>query len=222
MMFSDRADAAMQLSKALESYRGENPLVLAIPRGAVPMGKIVAEYLNGELDIVLVKKLGAPNNPELAIGAVDERGWVYVAPWAQRMGVQAEDVEREKSQQLEVLSQRRRKYTADHPPISAQARVVIIVDDGIATGSTMAAALHAVRAQNPRKLICAVPVASTEALAMVSNLADETVCLHTPDDFGSVGQFYRSFPQVSDESVIQILEQSRPADQRSKSSNSQR
>ena len=205
MLFTDRIDAAQRLGEALESYRGQNVLVLAIPRGAVPMGKVLAETLNGEMDIVLVKKLRAPQNEELAIGAVDEHGWVYMAPWAKRAGVQLEDIEREKAYQLGALEDRRRRYTPDRPPSNIEGRIVIIVDDGIATGSTMVAALHAARARNPKKLICAVPVASTDALARVSEFADDTVCLYSFDDFGSVGQFYRSFDQVSDEAVIAIL-----------------
>ncbi|MFN0314360.1 MAG: phosphoribosyltransferase [Burkholderiales bacterium] len=211
MLFADRIDAAQRLAKALGSYHGHNVLVLAIPRGAVPMGQVLAQALEGEMNVVLVKKLRAPENEELGIGAVDEHGWVYVAPWARRVDVQPEDIEREKAYQLGALEARRRSYTPARLPPVIEARIVIVVDDGIATGSTMVAALHAVRAQHPKKLICAVPVASTEALTRVSEFADETVCLHSSEDFGSVGQYYRSFGQVSDETVIQILEEAKSA-----------
>jgi len=205
MMFRDREDAARQLVEQLSQYRGRNPLVLAIPRGAVPMAKIIADELDGEVDVVLVRKLRAPSNPEFAIGSVDETGWVYLADYAAHVAGSQHYIDAEKEAQLEVMRERRASYTPIRPPIDPAGRIVIVVDDGLATGSTMIAALHALRAKHPQKLICAVPVAPPDTLAKVTPYADEMVCLDAPQQFYAVGQCYQSFPQVSDEEVIALL-----------------
>jgi predicted phosphoribosyltransferase len=204
-MFTDRIDAAHRLAQALSGYQGEHPLVLAIPRGAVPMAKLIAAELGGEVDVVLVRKLPAPGNPEFAIGAVDESGWTYLADHARRMGIDDAYIEEERAAQVALMARRRAQYTPVRPPIQAAGRVVIVVDDGLATGSTMIAALHAIRAKGPRKLICAVPVAPPETADRVRDYCDELVCLETPYAFHAVGQFYRSFPQVEDDEVISLL-----------------
>ena len=204
-MFRDRIDAAQRLAKALSRYRGQHPLVLAIPRGAVGMGRIIAEQLGGELDVVLVKKLRAPFSPEFAVGAIDETGWAYVADHAAAAGADSAYLEREKKTQLETLRQRRAEYTPARAPIDPQGRVAIVIDDGLATGATMIAALHAVRAKGPARLVCAVPVAAPESLRNVEPHADELVCLESPEEFQAVGQFYRRFGQVEDEEVISLL-----------------
>jgi predicted phosphoribosyltransferase len=204
-MFVDRVEAARRLAEALLGYRGEHPLVLAIPRGAVPMAKLIAADLGGEVDVVLVRKLPAPGNPEFAIGAVDETGWTYLADHARRLDIDESYIDDERAVQVALMARRRAQYTPVRPPIDPAGRIVIVVDDGLATGSTMIAALHAIRAKAPRKLICAVPVAPPDTAARVRDFCDELVCLETPVDFYAVGQFYRSFPQVGDDEVVALL-----------------
>lgn len=204
--FRDRLHAADRLAEELAAYRGRRPLVLAIPRGAVPMAARIADALQGDLDVVLVHKLGAPGNPEFAVGAVDESGWCYVADYAASAGANAAYIEAEKRAQLEALARRRALYTRNRPPIDPAGRIAIVVDDGLATGATMVSALHAVRARKPERLVCAVPVASDEALERVRAGADEVVCLMAPANFMAVGQFYEDFRQVEDDEVVALLD----------------
>ena len=205
MQFANRLDAAERLSHALRAYRGRHPLILAIPRGAVPMGSVLAQRLEGELDVVLVRKLRAPGSPEFAIGSIDESGWVYLAPHAHAAGASDGYIEEEKRHQLAVLRELRARYTPGRDGVDPAGRVAIVVDDGLATGATMIAALHAIRARKPAELVCAVPVASPDSLELVRPFADEVVCLDAPQDFYAVGQFYRSFGQVEDEEAIKLL-----------------
>lgn len=203
--FASREAAGRQLAAALAKFKGRNPLVLGIPRGAVGMGAVIAAALGGELDVVLVRKLRAPGNPEYAVGAVDESGWTYIADAAASAGATDAYLDREKQQQLALLRSRRELYTPARPAIDPKGRIVIVVDDGLATGASMIAALHAVRAKNPSHLVCAVPVAPPSSLARIAPYADEVVCLEAPEDFYAVGQFYRDFGQVDDEEVVRIL-----------------
>ncbi len=208
MAFEDRAEAGRLLARRLEHYRGQHPLVLAIPRGAVPMGKIVADALDGELDVVLVRKLRASNTPELAIGSIDETGTVYLDPetrdlWNTRY------LEAEQTVQRATLQKRRQQYEPAGAPIDAAGRVAIVLDDGIATGSTMIAALRAVRARRPAKLIAATGVASAQALRLIRHEADEVVCLETPGILFAIGYHFRDFSQVSDDEVIATLREAR-------------
>lgn len=203
-MFQNRAHAAKLLAAKLESYKNQHPLILAIPRGAVPMAKSIAEALHGDLDIVLVRKLGAPDYAETAVGAVDESGWTYVADHAAAFGADDAYIAAERDRQLAIIKQRRQLY-AGRPAVDVAGRIVIVVDDGLATGATMMAALHALRRQKPAKLICAVPVSPMDTLRRIEPLVDEVVCLLTPDYFRAVGQFYSEFSQVEDAEVVAAL-----------------
>jgi predicted phosphoribosyltransferase len=205
-MFYDRNEAALQLAERLKDYKGMNPLILAIPRGAVPMAKIIADKLGGSYDVVLVRKLRAPHYSELAIGSVDESGWTYIADFAASTGADAEYIKAEKQAQMETIRKRRAQYTPIRAPIDPAGRIVIVIDDGLATGATMISALHGLRNSKPAKLICAVPVSPPDTLRKVAELASEVVCLDAPSDFQAVGQFYMHFPQVEDEEVIEILQ----------------
>lgn len=205
-MFHDRNHAAILLAEQLKDYQGKNPLILAIPRGAVPMAKIIADQLGGEFDVVLVRKLRAPDYPELAIGAIDESGWTYIADHAASVGADSEYIEAERQQQIATIKQRRAQYTPVRPPIDPAGRIVIVIDDGLATGATMISALHGLRSRKPARLICAIPVSPPETLRKIHPLADQVVCLDAPDNFRAVGQFYVNFPQVDDEEVINILQ----------------
>jgi predicted phosphoribosyltransferase len=204
-MFEDRKEAAERLAEALSTYAGRHPLVLAIPRGAVPMAAVVAERLDGDLDLVLVRKLHAPGAPEFAVGAVDEEGRVYLAPHASEVGAGPGYVAEQKVLELEELHRRRELYTPGRLPLYVTDRVVIVIDDGLATGATMVAALHSVRQRKPARLVCAVPVAPEESVKLVRNYCDEVIVLEVPRRFAAVGQFYRSFPQLEDEEVVALL-----------------
>jgi predicted phosphoribosyltransferase len=209
MPFRNREQAARLLARSLRAYKGQDPLILAIPRGAPPRGKTHADELDGELDVVLVRKLGAPGNPELAIGAVSETGETVLGKDLEYLGVPAYWIEEEKERQLRVLKARRAAYTPERPPVDPRGRVVIVVDDGIATGATCKAALKVVRARQPRKLIAAFAVAPRPSLAEIAALADEVACLETPPLFFAVGQFFEDFRQVEDEEVVEILRAAR-------------
>jgi predicted phosphoribosyltransferase len=204
MRFENREHAARLLARRLYAYKDRNPLVLGIPRGAVPMARIIADLLGGELDIVLVRKLGFPGQPELAIGSIDETGSVYLSEHA--LGVDAAYIEAEKKTQLETLRRRRAEYTPSRSPIDPAGRIVIVVDNGIATGATIMAALRATRQKKPGKLIAAVAVAPPGTVDRLSEEADEVVCLAAPRDFYAVGQFFDDFSQVTDEEVIAIMQ----------------
>lgn len=209
MSFRNRDEAAGLLARRLEAYKGKKPLVLGVPRGAVPMAKRIADALDGELDVVLVRKLRAPGQPELAIGAVDEAGMVFEGPYFDIAG--QEYIREEIRTQKEILRARREMYTRAQKAIDPAGRIVIIVDDGIATGSSMLAAVRAVRARKPRKLVVAIGVAPRESLERIRAEADEVVCLEAPAGFYAVGQFFADFSEVTDEMVVAALTASVPA-----------
>lgn len=208
-MFRNREQAAQLLAQRLARYRGKNPLVLAIPRGAVPMARIIADELQGELDVVLVRKLRHPQQQELAIGSIDEVGHAFLSDYARQLEIPESYLEAEKREQLDILKQRRHLYTHDRPSINPTERTVIVVDDGIATGSTVIAALHLLRTKKPAKLIVATAVAPATTIEKIRPYADEIVCLEIPWEFYAVGQFFEDFSQVSDEEVCQILKKAK-------------
>jgi predicted phosphoribosyltransferase len=211
MIYRDREEAGELLAEALRPYAGRNPLVLAIPRGAVPMGRVIADRLGGELDVVLVHKLGAPGQPELAVGAIDEEGQVHLNEGARLLHIGRDFIEQECRRQREVLGARRARYTPDRPPISPAGRTVIVLDDGIATGATMIAALRAIRRRGPAELVAAAAVMPPETRERIEREADRVVCLETPEFFAAVGQFFENFDQVSDDDVVAVLAAAGPA-----------
>ncbi|MCL8208526.1 MAG: phosphoribosyltransferase [Actinomycetia bacterium] len=205
MVFRDRRDAGRRLGRALAHLRERHPVVLAIPRGGVVVGREVATALEAPLAVVVPRKLRSPYNPELAIGAVAEDGAVFLDEELSR-GLSREYVEQEVAVQRAEIARRIQAYRHGAPLPSLDGRTGIVVDDGIATGATMIAALRAVRARGPGWLVAAVPVAPAESLALLARDADEVVCLSTPPLFHAVGQFYEDFTQVDDDEVVALLQ----------------
>jgi predicted phosphoribosyltransferase len=207
-MFDNREDAARQLVEELKGRALHDPLVLAIPRGGVVTGAVLAQGLNAELDVVLSRKLRAPGQPELAVGAINEDGRIYLNDRAEEMLDLSEAyLADERRHQLAEIARRKKLFRAVRPPAPVAGRSVIVTDDGIATGATMLAALQAVNAQQPRELIVAVPVASPDRLAEVGRWCDELVCLIRTPYLWAVGQFYEDFAQVEDEEVVKLLKE---------------
>jgi len=205
-MFRNREDAAHQLAVELKGRKLCDPLVLAIPRGGVVTGAVLAQELGAELDVVLSRKLRAPDQPELAIGAVSEDGHVFLNHYAQEILDLTEDyLATECRHQLDEIARRKKLIRGVRPQAPIAGRSVIVTDDGIATGSTMIAALQVVKAQKPRELIVAVPVASPDRLQDVRRWCDDVVCLLSPHNFWAIGQFYKEFAQVEDGQVIDLL-----------------
>jgi putative phosphoribosyl transferase len=208
IVFADRAEAGRLLADRLAGMNIAEPLVLALPRGGVPVGAEIARRLGAPLDVALVRKLGAPNQPELAVGAVADGTSpeiVLNTNLVRAMGLSEDFIAEEAARELAAIEQRRRDYARVRHPMSPAGRCVIMVDDGVATGMTMQAALRSVRRQGPARLIAACPVASREAVARLGKECDAVVYLSAPRRFRSVGGFYRSFAQVSDEEVAGLL-----------------
>ncbi len=211
-MFRDREDAAYLLVQRLKGHQFHDPVVLAIPRGGVVIGAVLARELGAELDVVLSRKLRAPFQPELAIGAVGEDGQVYLEPRV-REALELTDtyLSEEQRYQLGEIERRKKLFHKVRPPVAVKGRSAIVTDDGIATGSTMIAALETIRAQQPRELIVAVPVAPFGRLTEIRRRCDDVVCVLAPIDFWAIGQFYEDFPQVEDSEVVNLLrERMRP------------
>ena len=205
-VFTDRAEAGWMLVERLRGQTLHDPLVLAIPRGGVELGAVLARALGAELDVVLSRKLRAPQQPELALGAVSENGDVHLNQFAGAV-TDAGDayIEAERRRQLQEIAGRRAMYRAVRPQATIAGRTVIVTDDGIATGATMIAALHTVRAAGARQVIVAVPVASPDRLAMIRPQCDRIICLLEPDTFWAIGEFYHRFEQVEDARVVDLL-----------------
>lgn len=212
MMFSDRHEAGRRLAERLMKLRNQRPVVLALPRGGVPVGFEIARVLAAPLDLVLVRKIGAPQQEELAIGAIagGEHPELVANPdRSLRLEVPPGYLERAKAAALREIDRRRRAYLGDRTPVDVKGRTAIIVDDGIATGDTMLAAVRATRRRNPKRLVLAVPVAPSSTLKVLRHEVDQAICLETPSDFWAVGQFYDDFPQLQDAEVIALLDQAR-------------
>lgn len=205
MQFRNREEAAQLLSERLEHYRGQHPLILGIPRGGVPMARIIADRLGGDLDVMLVHKLRAPDQPELAVGSIDEHGSVYLTPFVEELNISDSALKAEQQLQLATLKTRRARYSKARPPIPLAGRVVILVDDGLATGSTVIAATRAARAQHPARVVVAVGVAPPTTVSRLHAEADEVLCLHAPHAFAAVGAFFADFSEVTDDDVIALL-----------------
>jgi predicted phosphoribosyltransferase/dienelactone hydrolase len=209
-LFESRDEAGRQLAAALRELTLKDPLVLAIPRGGLEVGAAIARELRADLDVVLSRKIRCPIQPELALGAVSEDGSVYLDPDWERRIFTDEDLAQEREHQLEEIRRRAALFRAVRPPAPIAGRSVIVTDDGLATGSTMIAALQTLRQKNPHELIVAVPVAPPDRLDAVRPLCDRVVCLHAPDFFISIGQFYRRFDQLSDHRALAILRELAP------------
>ncbi len=208
MSFKDRSEAGRELAKALAAYKDQHPVILALPRGGVPVAAEVAMALHAPLDLVLVRKIGVPIQPELAMGAVVDGGAPII--------VRNEDVSKLADideaefkaicdSELAEIERRRQRYRGSRERVDVSGRTAIVIDDGIATGATTRAALRATRMRSPKKLVLAVPVAPTDSIAALRSDADEVICLEDYEIFGAIGIYYRDFSQVADEEVIEAL-----------------
>jgi putative phosphoribosyl transferase len=215
MLFEDRREAGRVLAGALQQYANvSSVLVLALPRGGVPVAYEVAKALHAPLDVFVVRKLGAPGQEELALGAIAAGGVrVLNREVVRALGITPEEIERISARELLELERRERQYRGERPPLEVAGRIIILVDDGLATGSTVRAAASALRAGAPAKIVVAVPVAARATCEELRREVDEVICAATPDNFFAVGQWYRHFEQTSDEEVRSLLESAAQARQ---------
>ena len=208
MDFRDRSDAGRRLAKALSSYKDRHPVVLALPRGGVPVAAEVAAALDAPLDLILVRKIGVPTQPELAMGAVVDGNAPIVVrneEVIELSGTTAEEFDTTCAREVAEIERRRQLYIGERPRAEIAGQVVIVIDDGIATGATTLAALQAIRNRKPKELVLAVPVAPPDTIRELRQEVDALICLETPELFGAIGYFYRDFRQVSDLEVVAIL-----------------
>jgi putative phosphoribosyl transferase len=208
MTYRDRSDAGRRLAKALSKYKGRGAVVLALPRGGVPVAAEVAAALHAPLDLVLVRKIGVPTQPELAMGAVVDGATPIIVrneEVIELSGTTADEFDAACKKELAEIERRRLRYIGERPRAEITGRVVIVIDDGIATGATTRAALQAIRNRKPKELVLAVPVAPPDAITELRKEVDALICLETPELFGAIGYFYRDFRQVSDQEVVAIL-----------------
>lgn len=205
--FQNRKEAGQLLSEQLLVFKKDNPLILAIPRGGVPVAVEVSRRLGAELDLIFVKKIGAPTNPELAIGAICEDG----RPWLNSrivglLGIKTAALKELSDEKSEEVRTQARRLRGSRPAIPVAGRTVILIDDGIATGATLLAAIHLLRAQNPEKIIVAAPVAPVASIEELEKASDGVICLKTPYHFYAVGDWYVEFPQVPDREVLRLMQ----------------
>lgn len=215
LVFADRRDAGRQLADVIVARAFKDPVVLALPRGGVPVALEVARRLEAPIDLVLVRKIGCPRQPELAVGAVVDGARPEIVTNDRimaRTGTPETFIEEEAARQLKVIEQRRHLWMEGRLPISVTGRTAIVVDDGIATGATVKAALHALKRQNPARLVVATAVAPPDTVAALEAEADEVIVLSVPEDFPSVGSYYRDFTQVSDDEVTAMMAELRRRD----------
>lgn len=213
MRFEDRADAGRRLGRELAGMRLERPIVVALPRGGVPVAAEVARRLGAPLDLLLVRKIGAPSHPEVAIAAVSDGAEPFLEFDQDTMaqsGATRAYVLTQASHQLEEIERRRKLYLEGRAPLDLRGRTAVLVDDGVATGTTVRAAIQALRAREPGRVVLAVPVAPASELPALRASVDELVCLHAPEVFGSVSRFYADFEQTSDEEVVALMQAFRP------------
>ncbi|MGD9657279.1 MAG: phosphoribosyltransferase [Methylocystis sp.] len=209
MSFYDRTDAGRRLAGELQKFKGEDVVVFALPRGGAPVAEPIAASLNAPLDLVLVRKIGVPFQPELAMGAVADGGNPVVVrndDVIAMADVSDNEFQQACARELEEIERRRQLYLGRRERPEAKGHVAIVVDDGVATGATTRAALRAVRARGPKKLVLAVPVAPPDTLESLAPEVDEIICLETHRAFGAIGFFYRDFRQIGDDEVIGILD----------------
>jgi len=210
MIFRDREDAGLRLAERLAPYRREDPIVLALPRGGVVIGYEVARALHAPLDVIVARKLGAPDQPELGIGAIAPGGVRVLDDTIVRaLDIPMEQIERIAAREAGEMERRLHRYRGDRPKPDLRDRTVILVDDGLATGVTARAAVESIRRERPRRIVLAVPVCATETAELFRGLVDELVCLQMPREFRAVGLWYDDFDQTSDEEVVDLLNYAR-------------
>jgi len=211
MLFQDRREAGSSLARELSSFKGKADLiVLGIPRGGVVVGHEIAKALDAPLDVYITRKIGAPHNPELAIGAVASDGTLLIDhQLVRRLGVSQDYVDQESERQKQEITRRVAEYRGDRPGLELAGKAVILVDDGVATGATTLATVRAIKSQQPSELILAVPVGPQDSIESLRQEVDQLVCLHAPEVFWAVGAFYNVFDQTSDEEVKTLLKAAR-------------